>query len=60
MSGCKTFFLIFYGVVAFLGLLLLGKGEDLPIMLFGLLLLAFGLLLGYRTIGRHFDAAHEH
>ena len=57
MTGCKIFFLTFYGLLAFIGLLLFGKGEDLPMIIFGLLLMLFGLLLGYRTIGRHFDEA---
>lgn len=56
MSGCRIFFLAFYGVLAFVGLLLFGKG-DAPLMVFGFLLMLLGLALGYRTIGRHFDEA---
>ena len=57
MSGCRVFFLVFYAVLAFLGLVLFGKGADLPMNIFGLLLLVFGALNAYRTIGRHFDAS---
>jgi len=56
MSGCRVFFLTFYAVLAFLGLVLFGKGTDLPMNIFGLLLLLFGVLNAYKTIGRHFDA----
>ncbi|HYF05986.1 MAG TPA: hypothetical protein VD970_00045 [Acetobacteraceae bacterium] len=57
MSGCRVFFLALYGLLAFLGLVLFGKGGDLPMTVFGGLLMLFGLLMGYRTIGRHFDDA---
>jgi len=59
MSGCRVFFTAFYAILAFLGLLLLGKG-DLPLMIFGLLLMIFGLISAYKTIGRHFDEAKAH
>lgn len=55
MSASKTFFLISYALIAFIGLLTWGKAEDLALMIFGALLMAFGALLAYRTIGRHYD-----
>lgn len=60
MSGCKTFFMVFYALLAFIGLLAWGKAEDLGMTVFGLLLMLFGVLNAYRTIGRHFDDAKAH
>ncbi len=57
MSGCKTFFTIFYALLAFIGLLAWGKADDPPMAIFGFLLMVFGLSLAYRTIGWHFDDA---
>lgn len=59
MSSCRTFFTIFYALLAFIGLLAWGKTDDLPMAIFGALLMVFGLLLAYRTIGRHFDEATD-
>jgi len=60
MSGCRVFFVVFYALLAFIGFVLLGKGTDAIMNVFGLLLLIFGVLNAYKTIGRHFDAAKAH
>lgn len=60
MSGCRVFFIAFYAVLAFIGMVLLGKGVDVMMNVFGLLLMLFGVLNAYRTIGRHYDAKQAH
>jgi hypothetical protein len=55
MTATRAFFLIFYGLLAFLGLVLAAIAEDLGISIFGWGLVLFGVLNAYRTIGAHFD-----
>ena len=55
MNGCRVFFIVFYALCAFVGLLALGKG-DVYLAMFGLLLMIFGLANAYKTIGRSYGA----
>ena len=57
MNGCRVFFIVFYALCAFVGLIALGKG-DVPLMIFGLLLMIFGLANAYATIGRSYAKPH--
>lgn len=57
MTGVRVFFLVFYALCAFVGLVLLGKG-DLNLGIFGALLMVFGLVSAYSTIGRSFAKPH--
>lgn len=59
MNGSRVFFIVFYALCAFIGLLAFGKG-DVHLMVFGLLLMLFGLGNVYKTIGRHYDEAQSH
>ena len=55
MSGARIFFLVFYALLAFIGLLLAGIAKDIGISIFGWGLVLFGVLNAYRTIGAHYD-----
>lgn len=57
MNGCRVFFIVFYALCAFVGLIALGKG-DVHLMIFGLLLMIFGLANAYATIGRSYAKPH--
>jgi len=56
MSGARIFFLVFYGILAFVGLIMAGIAKDIGISIFGWGLVLFGVLNAYRTIGAHYDA----
>ena len=61
MTGARAFFLIFYGVLALIGLFLAAAAKDAGITIFAWGLLLFGVLNAYRTIGAHFtDAGKAH
>jgi len=57
MSGTRTFFLIFYGLLALVGLFHAGASRDDGISIFGLGLLLFGVVGAFRSIKLHFDEA---
>jgi hypothetical protein len=57
MTGARVFFLIFYGVLALVGLFLAAAAKDVGITIFAWGLLLFGVLNAYRTIGAHFSEA---
>jgi hypothetical protein len=60
MTGTRAFFLIFYGVLALVGLFLAAAAKDAGITIFAWGLVLFGVLNAYRTIGVHFDEAGRH
>lgn len=57
MSASRVFFLVFYGVIALLGLFLAAAARDVGITIFGWGLLAFGVLNAFNSIKVHFDEA---
>lgn len=57
MTGARVFFMVFYGVLAFVGLIMAGIAKDIGISIFGWGLVLFGVLNAYRTIGAHYDEA---
>jgi len=57
MTGARAFFLVFYGVLALVGLFLAAAAKDAGITIFAWGLVLFGVLNAYRTIGTHFDEA---
>jgi hypothetical protein len=57
MSGARVFFMIFYGLLGLLGLIMAGIAQDIGISIFGWGLVAFGVLNAFRTIAAHFDEA---
>jgi len=57
MTPGRAFFLVFYGVLALLGLFLAAAAQDVGISIFGWGLVLFGVLNAYRTIGAHYDDA---
>ena len=57
MSGTRAFFLAFYGILAFIGLIMAGIAQDVGISIFGWGLILFGVLNAFRTIGAHYDEA---
>lgn len=59
MSGARVFFIILYGVLGLLGLVMAGIAQDIGISIFGWGLVAFGVLNAFRTIGAHFDAVEK-
>lgn len=60
MTGARAFFLIFYGLLALIGLFLAAAAKDAGISIFAWGLVLFGVLNAYRTIGVHFDEAERH
>jgi hypothetical protein len=57
MTGARVFFLVFYGVLALLGLFMAAAAQDVGITIFAWGLVLFGVLNAYRTIGAHYDEA---
>ncbi len=57
MSASRVFFLVFYGVIALLGLFLAAAARDVGISIFGWGLVAFGVLNAFNSIKVHFDEA---
>ena len=60
MTGARAFFLIFYGLLALVGLFLAAAARDAGITIFAWGLVLFGVLNAYRTIGVHYDEAGRH
>jgi hypothetical protein len=61
MTAARVFFLIFYGVLALIGLFFAAAAKDAGITIFAWGLLLFGVLNAYRTIGAHYsDAGRAH
>jgi len=59
MSGAKYFFIVFYALVAVIGLVTLGLAHDY-LQFFGFALLAFGIISAFLTMKRHFDETEKH
>lgn len=57
MSASRVFFLVFYGVIALLGLFLAAAARDVGISIFGWGLVAFGVLNAFHSIKVHYDEA---
>lgn len=55
MTGARVFFLVFYALLALIGLFLAAAALDVGISIFAWGLILFGVLNAYRTIGAHFD-----
>lgn len=60
MTGSRVFFLVFYAVIAMVGLFLAAAARDLGITIFGWGLLAFGVLNAFNAIKVHFDEKEQH
>ncbi|BDG73170.1 hypothetical protein [Roseomonas fluvialis] len=60
MTGARAFFLIFYGLLALVGLFLAAAAKDAGITIFAWGLVLFGVLNAYRTIGVHYGEARRH
>ncbi len=59
MTGARVFYMVVYGALALLGLVMAGIARDAGITIFGWGLAAFGVLNAFRTIGAHFDEAEK-
>lgn len=57
MSATRIFFIIFAGLIAFIGLLAAASARDY-LHAFGLGLFAFGALFVFGCVRRHFDEAN--
>lgn len=57
MTGARVFFLMFYGLLALIGLFLAAASVDAGISIFAWGLVLFGVLNAYRTIGAHYSEA---
>ena len=60
MTGARLFFLIFYGLITFIGLFLAAAARDVGITIFGWGLLLFGVLNAFNAIKVHFDEQEGH
>jgi len=60
MTGSRVFFLVFYAVIAMVGLFLAAAARDLGITIFGWGLVAFGVLNAFNAIKVHFDEKEQH
>jgi len=57
MSGARVFFMVFYGLIALVGLIMAAAALDIGISIFGWGLVAFGVLNVFNSIRLHFDEA---
>ena len=57
MTGARVFFLVFYGLLALIGLFLAAAAVEVGISIFAWGLVLFGVLNAYRTIGAHYGEA---
>ena len=57
MTGARVFFMVLYGAIALLGLLLAAAARDVGISIFGWGLLVFGVLNVFNSIRVNFDEA---
>mgnify|MGYP005829530911 CR=1 FL=1 len=60
MTGARAFFLVFYGVLALIGLFMAGAARDAGIAIFGWGLLLFGVLNAFNAIKTHYDEQEGH
>ena len=60
MTGARLFFLVTYGVLALLGLLMAAAARDVGIAIFGWGLVIFGLGCAFNAIKVHFDEQEGH
>jgi hypothetical protein len=56
MTGTRAFFIVFYAVLALVGLLAAARGEGY-FQFFGVALMAFGAASAFATVKRIFDEA---
>jgi len=57
MSAGRIFFMVLYGVLALIGVMMAAVARDIGITIFGWGLGAFGVLNAFNTIRMHFDEA---
>lgn len=57
MTGARVFFMVFYGLIALLGLYAAAAARDVGISIFGWGMLLFGVLNAFNVIKVHFDEA---
>jgi len=57
MTGGNIFFLAFSALIALIGLFAAAAAREAALLVFGLGLLAFGILFAYGVVKRVFDAA---
>lgn len=57
MTGSRVFFMVFYGLIALLGLFMAAGARDVGISVFGWGMLLFGVLNTFNAIKTHFDEA---
>ena len=60
MSGARVFFLVCYGVLALVGLVMAAAARDIGISIFGWGLVLFGVLSAFNAITVHFDEQEGH
>ncbi len=60
MTGARVFFLVFYGVLALIGLVMAAAARDIGISIFGWGLVLFGVLNAFNAIKVHFDEQEGH
>lgn len=60
MTGARTFFLVFYAVLALVGLFAAAAARDAGIAIFGWGLLLFGVLSAFSAIKTHYDEQEGH
>jgi hypothetical protein len=59
MTGARVFYMVLYGALALLGLVMAGIAKDVGIAIFGWGLAAFGVLSVFNCIKVHFDEAER-
>jgi hypothetical protein len=57
MSAARVFFMVFYGLLALIGVIMAAAARDIGITIFGWGLVAFGVLNAFNSIRMHFDEA---
>lgn len=60
MTGARVFFMVLYGVIALVGLVLAAAARDAGITIFGWGLVIFGVLNCFHAIKAHFDEQEGH
>lgn len=60
MTGSRVFFMVFYAVIAMVGLFLAAAARDVGMTIFGWGLVAFGVLNTFNAIKVHFDEKEQH
>ena len=60
MTGSRVFFMVFYAVIALVGLFLAAAARDVGMTIFGWGLVAFGVLNTFNAIKVHFDEKEQH